>query len=184
MSAAVRLLVLSLLGLASCNIHNELQSLNQLKETKAPFTACIDDSDCTEHGTGWACFQYICYPWQDDTKIDVKDRKKTCKTDSHCSSDLSCHRHPDRRNVHKGLCMEPVVDCSENGKSDCNWRNGVGGQECCNGEFCCSPEIFNQLKALPCVDHNGCRTLGYGNFCCPAKENISESSTCCDDYPG
>ena len=63
------------------------------------------------------------------------------------------------------------------------WRNAVGGQENCNGKYCCSLEIFNQLKALPCVDHNGCRTLGYGNFCCPAKENISESSTCCDDYP-
>ena len=79
--------------------------------------------------------------------------------------------------------MDEVVDCSENGKSDCNWRNAIGGQECCNGEFCCSPEIFNQLKALPCVDQNGCRTLGYGNFWFPAKENISESSTCCDDYP-
>ena len=79
--------------------------------------------------------------------------------------------------------MDEVVDCSENGKSNCNWTNAIGRQECCNGEFCCSPEIFKQLKALPCVDHNSCRTLGYGNFCCPAKENISESSTCCDDYP-
>ena len=79
--------------------------------------------------------------------------------------------------------MDEVVDCSENGKSDCNWRNAIRGQECCNGKYCCSPEIINQLKVLPCVHHNGCRTLGYGNFCCPAKENISESSTCCDDYP-
>ena len=79
--------------------------------------------------------------------------------------------------------MDEVVDCSENGKSDCNWRNVVRGQECCNGKYCCSPEIFNQLKALPCVDQNGCRTLGYGNFWFPAKEEISESSPCCDDYP-
>ena len=79
--------------------------------------------------------------------------------------------------------MDEVVDCSENGKSDCNWKNVVRGQECCNGKYYCSPEIFNQLKALPCVHHNGCRTLGYGNFCCPAKENISKSNTCCGDYP-
>ena len=126
MSAAVRLLILSLLGFASCNIHNnQLQSLNQLKEIQAPFKACIDDSDCAEHGAGWACFQYICYPWQDDSKLDAKHRKKTCKTDSHCDQDLSCHRHPDRRNILKGLCMEPVVDCSENGRSDCK-NNGKG----------------------------------------------------------
>ena len=131
MSAAVRLLILSLLGSASCNIHNnELQSLNQLKENKAPFKACIDDSDCTEQGADWACFQYICYPWKDDTKIDAKHRKRSCKTDSHCDNDLSCLRHFDRRNVRKGLCMEPVVDCSENGKSDCK-NNGEGSNHVC-----------------------------------------------------
>ena len=130
MSAAVRLLILSLLGLASCNIHNnQLQSLNQLKEIQAPFKACIDDSDCMEQGSDWACFQYICYPWKDDKKIKAKYRKSSCKTDSHCDSDLSCHRHPDRRNVRKGLCMEPVVDCWENGKSDCK-NNGEGLTMC------------------------------------------------------
>lgn len=179
MSAAVRLLLLSLLGLASCNIHNELQSLNQLKETEAPFTACIDDSDCTEQGTGWACFQYICYPWQDETKIAPKHRKKTCKTDSHCDNDLSCHRHPDRRNIHKGLCMEPVVDCSENGKSDCPARS------CCNSQWCCETEYFSQLAALPCGNHEGCKDMGYGNFCCPQgkKGNETLPSVCCNEDP-
>ena len=147
MSAAVRLLfLLATLGLASSNITPEFQSLNQLKETKAPFKACIDDSDCAEHGSGWACFQYICYPWQDDSKIEAKHRKKTCKIDAHCDQDLSCHRHPDRRNILKGLCMEPVVDCSENGRSDCK-NNGKGSKPCQSHE--CDPLLFkpHRLKA-------------------------------------
>jgi len=180
MSAAVRLLLaLAFIGLASCNITNELQSLNQLKENKSPFKACIDDSDCAEHGAGWACFQYICYPWQDDSKLDAKHRKKTCKTDSHCDQDLSCHRHPDRRNILKGLCMEPVVDCSENGRSDCPARS------CCNGQWCCADEYFQQLKSLPCASHEGCKDMGFGNFCCPQpnKGNETMPSQCCNEDP-
>merc|ERR1712141_686851 len=156
MSAAVRLiLALATLGLVSCNITQEFQSLNQLKEKKAPFKACIDDSDCAEHGSGWARFQYICY------------------------HDLSCHRHPDRRNILKGLCMEPVVDCSENGRSDC--KNNGPARSCCNGQWCCADEYFQQLKSLPCGSHEGCKDMGYGNFCCPQpnKGNETMPSVCC-----
>jgi len=184
MSAAVRLLIgLACLGLATCNITQELQSLNQLKEKKAPFKACIDDSDCAEHGSGWACFQYICYPWQDDSKVEAKHRMKTCKTDSHCDQDLSCHRHPDRRNILKGLCMEPVVDCSENGRSDC--KNNGPARSCCNSQWCCADEYFHQLKSLPCGSHEGCKDMGYGNFCCPQanKGNETMPSVCCNEDP-
>ena len=38
------------------------------------FTACIDDSDCRVKGDGYACFQYICYPWKDDTVIPAHFR--------------------------------------------------------------------------------------------------------------
>ena len=38
------------------------------------FNACINDSDCSVKGHGFACFQYICYPWADDTAIPAKDR--------------------------------------------------------------------------------------------------------------
>lgn len=65
MSAAVRLAVImaGLLALANC----EIQSLSQVK--KVPFTACIDDSDCAGQGQDFACFQYLCYPWKDDSKL-------------------------------------------------------------------------------------------------------------------
>ena len=120
MSAAVRLAVLAgLLTLAAADI----PSLSQVKEAakpkpKVPFKACIDDSDCAGQGTDYACFQYLCYPWKDDSKM------KTCKSSDHCANGLECYRHPDRRNIYMGLCMEPVVDCSTNGQADCD-RGGM-----------------------------------------------------------
>ena len=53
-----------------------------------------------------------------------KDRKSTCKSNEQCGDDLKCFRHHDRRNIHKGLCMEEMVDCSENGESDCKLGEG------------------------------------------------------------
>ena len=41
---------------------------------EAPFAACIDDIDCRVKGDGYACFMYICYPWEDDTVIPAQFR--------------------------------------------------------------------------------------------------------------
>ena len=127
MSAAVRLAIFAgLLALANC----EIQSLSQIKAKKVPFTACIDDSDCAEQGQDYACFQYLCYPWKDDNKLPKTDKKKTCKSNDHCDPGQECYRHPDRRNIYRGLCMEPVVDCSENGESDCKQPGNKGRGSC------------------------------------------------------
>ena len=56
-------------------------------------------------------------------------------------------------------------------------------RECCNGQYCCGVEFFDQLKQLPCVNHLGCKELGYGNFCCPPKGNSTAPSTCCNEDP-
>ena len=42
--------------------------------TEAPFKACTEDSDCLVKGPGYACFQYICYPWNDDADIPAQYR--------------------------------------------------------------------------------------------------------------
>ena len=130
MSPTVSLAPLILLvATASGKVHEELSGLNHQPLTsakEAPFKACIDDSDCTVKGTGFACFQYICYPWADDTAIPKKDRKETCKSNDDCSNDLKCFRHHDRRQIHRGLCMEDITDCSENGRDDCKNADGEG----------------------------------------------------------
>ena len=56
-------------------------------------------------------------------------------------------------------------------------------KECCNGQYCCGPEYFSQLTELPCVNHLGCKDLGYGNFCCPAKGNSTAPAQCCNEDP-
>jgi len=150
---------------------------------KAPFKACIDDSDCSDKGPGFNCFQYICYPWEDDSAIPQAHRKATCKSNENCSGNLSCFRHHDRRKIHRGLCMEPIVDCSENNRDDCK-ANKSPMKECCNSQYCCDEEYFNQLKMLPCVSDFGCKDLGYGNFCCPPKPKGSNgTAVCCNEDP-
>ena len=125
MCSSVRLSVLAtLLTIVHCFAPPESASFNQIKITEAAFKACIDDSDCSSQGSGYACFQYICYPWEDDSAVPEKDRKSTCKSNEQCGDDLKCFRHHDRRNIHKGLCMEEMVDCSENGESDCKHGEG------------------------------------------------------------
>ena len=125
MSAAVRLIIVAgLVSLASC----EIQSLSQTKARKVPFKVCIDDSDCAEQGDDFACFQYLCYPWKDDSKIAKADRIPTCKSSENCPNGKVCHRHSDRRKILKGLCMEPIIDCSENGKTDCMPNKGNTGK--------------------------------------------------------
>ena len=53
-------------------------------------------------------------------------RKETCKSNDDCSNDLKCFRHHDRRQIHRGLCMEDITDCSENGRDDCKNADGEG----------------------------------------------------------
>ena len=77
MSPTVSLPLILLVAVASGKVHEELGGLNHQPLTakkEAPFLACIDDSDCSVKGHGFACFQYICYPWADDTAIPAKDR--------------------------------------------------------------------------------------------------------------
>ena len=98
MSPTVSLAPLILLvATASGKVHEELSGLNHQPLTsakEAPFKACIDDSDCTVKGTGFACFQYICYPWADDTAIPKKDRySKSGQNDPINSNLLSNCKH-------------------------------------------------------------------------------------------
>ena len=54
---------------------------------------------------------------------------------------------------------------------------------CCNGAYCCHADYFAQLKELPCVSHQPCKDMGYGQFCCPDKTNATLPSTCCNTDP-
>lgn len=179
MSATERLVAIScLISLAAASLTSNkgLVSLNQVI-AQPPFNACVDDSDCSAQGPGYACFQYICYPWEDDSAVSQDDQIATCKSNDDCSGGLSCFRHHDRRNIHKGLCLEESVDCKEGGRSDCS------KPECCNGQYCCDTPYFTQLKKLPCFSDEGCKDMGYGNFCCPNKANSSMADTCCNEDP-
>ena len=58
-------------------------------------------------------------------------------------------------------------------------------RSCCNSQWCCEDEYFSQLASLPCGNHEGCRDMGYGNFCCPQgnKGNETLPSVCCNEDP-
>lgn len=139
-----------------------------------PFPVCIDDSDCEKLGEGnkYACFQYICYPWKNDSHIAPKDRRKTCRKDEDCEPGQECYRHHDLRLINRGLCFDEVKSCQAH--EDCS-----KDYKCC-GANCCEQKYYNQFSSLPCISDLGCRDLGLGQFCCPRK---GENSQCCDEDP-
>lgn len=147
------------------------------KQNASPFKVCIDDSDCQKIGQGdkFACFQFICYPWQDDTDIPPKDKIPICRNDRDCNDGKKCYRHQDRRRVSKGLCFDELQDCGiEEDDGQC-----PRGQGCC-GSLCCEQKYYKQYSELPCFNPKGCQDLGLGKYCCPRK---GETSVCCNTDP-
>jgi len=139
-----------------------------------PFSVCIDDSDCNSLGQGskYACFQYLCYPWKDDSHIQPDHRRQTCRVDADCQRGHVCYRHHDMRNINRGICFEEILGCDTH--TDC-----PRGLKCCSGG-CCEERYFTQFKKLPCSSHLGCEDLGLGKFCCPRANTTSQ---CCDTDP-
>ena len=80
------------------------------------FPPCIADEDCIHLSNNkkedYKCFQYMCYPW----KASEKGSFRSCKKSSDCKSllieeggdgsDGDCYRHPNRRTVHTGICLD------------------------------------------------------------------------------
>jgi len=140
-----------------------------------PFPVCIDDSDCVKLGKGdkFACFQYICYPWKNDSIIEPKNRRKTCRIDNDCEQGQECFRHHDKRMVNRGLCFDEVKDCQS--ADECS-----KGYQCCGGT-CCEEKYYQEFAKLPCISDLGCQDLGLGQYCCPPKGQ--GNNFCCDINP-
>ena len=98
------------------------------------YPACVVDQDCEvvteQRKEEYKCFQYMCYPWNSDKH---RGAFRTCKKRSDCAGllprvgggeegiggedgdeeggnsgdvvDGECYRHPDRRTVHTGICL-------------------------------------------------------------------------------
>jgi len=157
-----------------------IQSENQLQAS--PLKGCIDDSDCKNLEGKYACFQYVCYPYENDSFLSPENKLTQCTKKEECQLGEVCHRHHEVRRVQFGRCMAQNGDCTK--ADDCKGQGG--SQKCCNGQFCCEDKYFNQLKTLPCLNHFMCQDLGYGKFCCPQKSgnsNTTASSICCDINP-
>lgn len=153
--------------------HDAPEVMNQI--AAKPFTACIDDGDCVSLGDDHACFQYICYPWKDDSSIPQIHRKQTCKKNDDCSAPgETCFRHHNRRNVNKGICVKDSVSCEDGGHNDCPERR------CCGGQYCCEEEYYKQLTDLPCTTHYSCNDLQLGQYCCNRTNTFP---ICCDINP-
>ena len=81
------------------------------------YPPCVNDDDCLiisdQMEEQYLCFQYMCYPW----KQRETDFRK-CRRSSECQNltieeggsqdfvDGRCYRHPDRRNVYLGICLD------------------------------------------------------------------------------
>ena len=81
------------------------------------YPACVTDEDCLtvseERQEDYKCFQYMCYPWKRGKRDGAF---RTCKRRSDCQhllleeggneEDGDCYRHPNRRTVHTGICLD------------------------------------------------------------------------------
>ena len=65
------------------------------------FPVCLTDAECT--GPGHRCFQYMCFPW---AETEAVTDWTACRRSSDCSAGRECWRHPDRRSVHTGICLD------------------------------------------------------------------------------
>jgi len=152
--------------------------LMSTQKNSSPFTICIDDSDCLKLGQGdkYACFQFLCYPWENDSEVAPKDRIPLCRNDKQCSDGKKCYRHFDRRRVSKGLCFDELQECGiEEDDEKCPKDKG-----CC-GSFCCDQKYYESYSQLPCMNHRGCEDLGLGKFCCPRGNG--QHNVCCNTDP-
>ena len=85
-------------------------------DTLAKFPVCVTDDDCTdlsEQGDAdYRCFQYRCFPWDDQ---ELQGEFRSCKTRKECldlgeeeggdGDDGECFRHQDRRKIEMGICV-------------------------------------------------------------------------------
>jgi hypothetical protein len=155
---------------------HHMQSQQPATPSPTPFPVCIDDSDCVKLGEGdkFACFQYICYPWKNDTFIDAKNRRKTCRRDDDCDPGQECFRHHDKRMINRGLCFDEVRSCQASNECSKDYK-------CCGGT-CCEDKYYEQFATLPCISDLGCQDLGLGHYCCP-KNRKNQYNKCCDVNP-
>jgi len=129
------------------------------------YPVCLIDEDCHEvgdkKGKEYRCFQYMCYPWQEEEEEDfmkcqVKEDCKGMRT----GEDGDCFRHHDRKKVLSGICLSQseTTTCSEHSECEASLR-------CVNGH-CGDQRYFDALASQQCVDDSLCRDLLLGDLCC------------------
>lgn len=135
------------------------------------YPVCVTDTDCdsisAREGDSYKCFQYMCYPWNSDSKAQPF---RSCKRRSDCK-DLrqeeggdggngDCFRHQDRRNVFSGICLSDsdMTPCFEH--TDC-----TEGRKCTN-QFCGEEQYFSALGELSCKADSFCQDMLLGDHCC------------------
>merc|ERR1712106_861895 len=121
---------------------------------------------------------------------------RTCKKRSDCEKLLQdeggdggngdCYRHPDRRTVHTGICLDrrEIVPCFDHAScaTDLKCTNGVCGDS----------EYFKALGDMQCEDDDLCEDLLLGSQCCfdihggvaswsNAGAGAEWGKTCCDN---
>lgn len=125
------------------------------------YPPCATDGDCaTDH----KCMQYMCYPWKTSTGF------RWCSKDDDCESLMRreggdgnnglCFRHPDRDNIHFGICLQKIETkrCYSHGDCPRHLR-------CVNG-YCGDRNYYEALKKRQCEDDSICEQLLTGEMCC------------------
>lgn len=176
-----------------------VESSTAMRDVSA-YPACVTDEDCLDVSEqkqeDFKCFQYMCYPWNSREEHQREGAFRTCKRRSDCQhllqeeggegDDGDCYRHPNRRTVHTGICldMREIVPCFDHASCEPPLK-------CTNG-VCGDGEYFKALRDMECQDDDLCQDLLLGSQCCFDVQRGVESwarggaedewgKTCCDN---
>ena len=165
---------------------------------RTEFRPCVDNSDCANLGHTYACFLYMCYPWENskssdhpkcDNDNDCWGGEGKCKLDERyqriqrsimkniqvkrVTSYFSNNKtrsffYFSSRLTNSGVCFREIIACRED--QDCI-ASKYNLTHCCRNH-CCPAEYHHAWREFSCHSHVSCRQLRTGSHCCDKDGEI------------
>jgi len=157
---SLSLMLSSSLSQARISSSPSLSHISSLRNISL-YPPCAYDEDCvSDH----KCMQYMCYPWKTSTGFRWCSKDDDCEnlpvTDGGDGSNGLCFRHPDKDNIHFGICLKKIETKKCYNHDDCPRHLR------CTNSYCGDMHYYEALKQRECEDDSICEQLLTGEMCC------------------
>ena len=97
-----------LLAVINCQADDPIKSVATSMTNPDKFPLCLTKHETK--GTNFQCLHYMCLPWRKTTifRNCQENMECLCLTEKEGGDGRhgQCHKHPDRRNLHGGICLK------------------------------------------------------------------------------